>query len=461
MTAARSVSLLGALLVMMVLTRILDEAEYGQYQKLWLLFTVLSPGIINTAVQTLYYRGGSESDGNPFWVTTLFVCISGFVISVFTYFASAEIAQVLNAPDLALAFQHFAVYMFFATIAGIGEPIFILIERKKWLLGYNIIYNLIDASLVIIPFLMGYPLEQVILFMIAGPALRSAFLLTITYFHAPEISRNRFSEEISASWSYAQGIIVLSVIALLIFEADKIIVGIFMDSDADFATYVVGAKKIPFLTALIASVSSAFIVQYAKTLSSETRAEAIPAIRHTANRLFILILPATLFGLLYSEEILVLLFEKYAHSAPIFRIYILAMITNIFISDTVILGAGHSHITARISFAELLLNIVFSIILIIPLGLIGPAIATVISRVINVLLCNWYCSYKYGFSTSIFFPVDGAKRIILALIVILTVYGAAILLTGNNWVGFGLTGATTLGITIWQNKNIGRTQQNA
>lgn len=458
MTVARSISLAGALLVMMVLTRLLDEHQYGQYQKLWLIFTLLCPALINTAVQTLYYRGGSEKSGNPFWVAFTFVVFSGIAVASATFLFAGYVSDFINAPELSVALRYFSIYMLFATIAGIGEPLFILIERKKWLLGYNLVYNLFDAGLVIVPFLLGYTLEQVVLFMLAGPAIRSLFLLLLLLSQAPKIQRATWHEELSISAKYASGIITLSLLGLLIFEADKLVVAIFMPSDADFATYVVGAKKIPFLTALIASVSSAFIVQYAQKLSSKDRAEVIPAIRHTANRLFVLILPATLFGLYYAEEILVVLFEKYAHSAPIFRIYLLAMITNIFISDTVILGAGESRVTARFSALELLINIIFSILLIIPLGLIGPAIATVMGRCVHVAACNWYCNKHYQIPWQVFFPVSGWQNIGIAWLGISLSFVMFDVILDLVWIGFIVTGSFTLGITIWQNKHVGRMQ---
>lgn len=453
---ARSISLLGALVVMMVLTRILDESAYGQYQKIWLLFTLLSPGFVNTAVQTLYYRGGAtEHKSGAVWAMFGLLSIAAVLISLIAFFGASFWASTFNSPELATVFQYFAIYIFLATIAGIAEPIFILIDRKKWLLGYNIVYNSVDAALIIIPFLLGYSLETVVLFMIAGPALRLFFILSLSARHTGKLDYENFSSEMSLSAQYAKGILMVSFLGLLIFEADKVIVSIFMADDADFATYVVGAKKIPFMMALVASVASAFIVQYAKQLTDRKFAEVTPAIAHTTNRLFLLILPAILFGFLYSEEILVLLFEKYAHSAPIFQIYILSMVLNLFISDTVILGTGESKVYARISAIELLLNIILSIALIFPLGLLGPAVATFIARFVNVMLCHLHCKVKYDISMRTFFPGRPASMLLISLPVIA---GMAYLLSFANWhayISMGITGAVMVFLTLWQNRKIG------
>lgn len=452
MTAARAISVVTALLVMMALTRILDPMDYGAYKKLWLVFMLFSPGITSMLVKTLYYRGEVSDFNRALWTAvTLALLLSGSITLV-VLIGGPVLSSLLQAPEIQQALQWFALYILFATYSSLAEPVFVMAGRKKWLLAYNLTYNIIEAGLIVIPFYAGLPLETVVQIMTLGPFLRSLFLTFFAYQQggAPVFSKIR--KEIPSSLSYGFGVLLIFITGIGITQIDKLIVATFFESEELYAIYVVGAQTLPLVPAFISSVTSAFVVQYAGQLASNDYQPVLQAIRSATNRLFLIITPIIVTCFFLAEPIMVVLFDQYAESAPVFQIYALSTLYKLFLAETLLLATGKTRVIAVFNAGEVLVNIPLSLMLIPFLGILGPALATLVAHLAAVLALSMYTAKTEQISLTALMP-SGRIRPLLISLPVLGFISYLLIQSGlPNLVVVAVGGALCAGVIAFHNR---------
>jgi len=417
MTIARSLSALFAFAVMIVLTRILPEEGYGAYRKLWLLYGLTGPMFVSSLVGTLYYRGGVAKERSiAIWANILLAGFYSLLVGLLGFFGAPLWSEVFNSPGLTAGFRHFAPYMMFSTFAGIAEPIFVIIERKRWLLYYNLVYNIAETFLIIVPFWMGLPLGQVVLLMSIGPALRTLYLVGLALRKSGRLSSwATLKGELPASLRYGLGIMLTAFIGVAIQDADKWIISNYFNSDRIYAIYAVGARKIPFVAAVATSVGLSIISQYSKEMSKGNYKPLLRAVKKSTNQLSLVLLPLLVVMFIFAEELMVVIFKKYAASAPIFRIYLGTIITSMLFPQSFILGMGLSQVQARMGALELVVNLGLSLWLVRYMGLLGPAVGTLAGSLFYTALLMRYARKNYGISYAHFLPSLSLWPMILSL----------------------------------------------
>lgn len=445
MTLSRSISMISALIVAMILTRILPENQYGLYRKLWLVFMLIGPALMGSINGTLYYRGGISTNRDAALITGAALSLmSSLFVGLAGYFGASWFATLFNAAKAVQALQLFSVYMLFAVFAGFAEPLFVLINRKRWLIAYAIIYNILEMGLIVIPFALGCNLRVIVLIMSIGPLLRCLFLIWLLVQSIqkwPDISH--FRAELKHSLSFGGGLLLVAIAGMASYEVDKWVVSAHYQSDMIYAIYAVGARKIPFLSAITASITSSLVVHYTSDLSDHKYQSMIPAMRRTTDNLFLLVSPALVFSFFFATQIMVLLFHKYASSAPVFQVYLFTIATQFFFAESVIQGTGNSRINALAGLADLITNLVLSLYLINKIGLIGPAIATLASHIAFQLVMMVYCKVRLGMHFSDFMPTQRIWPLLITLpcFIIVTLFIKK--LVPNEWIG--MIGTAALG----------------
>lgn len=451
-TVARSVGIVSALLVMMALTRILDPSDYGAYKKMWLVFILLSPGITSMLVKTLYYRSEVAGSSHVVWTIISIGAMASVIVALIISLGSEVLASLLQTPELSTPLQWFGIYTLLATYSSVSEPIFVHVHRKKWLVGYNITYNFIEMCLIIVPFYLGYPLETVVKFMIAGPLMRSIFVSWFAYKQVGGPDFLQIKKEIPPSLNYGLGVLLIFITGVGVLHIDKLIVATLVDSDEQYAIYVVGAQQLPIVPAFISSISAALVVQYSAQLYENELKPALNAIKAATNRLFLLITPLIVVSFFMAEPIMVVLFDQYAESAPIFQIYAIALIHRLFLAEPLLLATGKPRVIAGISVAEILLNIPMSLMLLPAFGILGPAIATLIAHFAGSFAMIVYVSKSEKISMSHFMP-SGKIWPLLVTLPVLGIICYILLQTGfHNLIILALSGVACGLIILFHNR---------
>jgi O-antigen/teichoic acid export membrane protein len=93
-----------------------------------------------------------------------------------------------------------------------------------------------------------------------------------------------------------------------------------------------------------------------------------------------IIYPLMVYLFIFSEEFITLIFSsKYSGSAPVFRIYLAALIPNVTWYGALLVALGKSRDVFIASSLSLICNLILNLLLIQGFGFLGPAYATVIT----------------------------------------------------------------------------------
>ena len=130
-------------------------------------------------------------------------------------------------------------------------------------------------------------------------------------------------------------------------------------------------------------------------------AEALGELKLRSTRLMHLCYPIVAIVMLFSP----LLFEQlfgiaYKESALIFNIYLLLTLTQLVFPQTVLMARGGAKVLWYISLAELMVNVVASLVLLSYFGLIGIVWGTLIAFVFEKIVLLVFVRKKYGIQTS-------------------------------------------------------------
>lgn len=412
-TVARSISIVSALLVSMILARIISAELLGQYKTIWMLYGVLGPVVTSSMSGLMYYLGKDDTRLPQTITVSLAISLfSGIVMLLLVILGFPWWEQLFHAQGMFGAFRNFGVYMFFSGFSSGIESVFILKHRNKWLFYHNLISNAIELITVVVPFYLGYSLETVTLFMILSPFLRSVFLVAFTSNEWRFTTWISIKPELKNDLNYYGGLVMVAMAGVASIHMDSWFVRWFYVDDALFAHYVMGARKIPFLSALLSAISSALIVQLGKRLQNGQLTDTFLFIRTISSTLFSALIPFLMIFLLYAKQLMLLLFDGFQASAPVFQIYLGTVIVHFLFADTVLLALGNSKNVFWASLIELLVNAVLSISFLYIIGFTGPAWATLISHFVYIGICKIQADKKLGQKIPFrnYFSIRNAKR---------------------------------------------------
>lgn len=386
----------------MVLTRLLSESEYGAYRTVWILYGVMGPVVTSALTGLLYFRAGEQANvANTLASVSVWSVFFGLIMAAFMALGFPIWKIIFHADGLQTAFLHFSVYLFFSGVTSSIEAIFIIKERKKWLFAHNLVSNSIEFSSVVIPFSLGYSLETVTLLLIIAPFLRTIFMILFIWKDVIAANWKNLKTVFLSDGKYMSGLLLITLSGIAAVQLDSWVIRWFYEDNAIFAIYTVGARKIPFLSALMSSVSAAIIVQIGKLLKEGKLHEAMPFLARTSGAIASIMLPFIAVVFVFAEELILLLFGGYKESAPIFKIYLGTVLVHFFLTDTILLAKGKTNLVLRAGVVELMVNIALSIPSVYVIGITGPAWVTLITHVVFVLLCAKLVNKEFSTHQSI------------------------------------------------------------
>ncbi len=227
---------------------------------------------------------------------------------------------------------------------------------------------------------------------------------------------------------YSSFVFLAGIAGRMIYETDSIIIGIFLSTSA-ITYYAVGWKLIAYLREL-ASLASNVLVPVAsdfesKRLVQENRKLLIEGTKY-------LFLMSLFFGIIFvfmGRDIITLwIGEKYSPVAyPILLVLALSELFALpqYVSSSILYGWGKHRFFSFLCIGEAIANLLLSLILVKPYGLIGVAMGTVIPHVISTtLILPFYVCRELKLSLGFYFgkaflpPLWGVLPFIVYVILI-------------------------------------------
>lgn len=382
---SKAVGVLLSLVISMILSRYLSVTSYGYYKEILLVYNTLVPILtlgIPTSINYFVPRSQSKEESkNYVYQSYLILFILGMSLTIFMYFGARFLSiNIFHTSALIPLFK------IFSPIPVLSMPalfyINLLICENKTLLAAKL--SLIFATVRFIFILLVLFIFHAGLFFI----ILSILLYSIVQFVAVTIlyinlyGKIKFipnSNLLKSQLSYAIPIAATSVVGILTAQTDKLMVSYFFNP-AKYAIYANGAIEVPFIGIITGSVNAVILPEFVKNWKAGKIDKMLTLWWNAMRKVGAILIPLMFFLLLYSKELLVLLFSsKYELSASIFSIYLLKLPLRITVFGSILLAMGLSKAVFRYATYTLILNIVLNYLFIKFVGFKGPAIATVVA----------------------------------------------------------------------------------
>lgn len=385
------------------LGRFLGPSDYGIYAVVISLMTMVNL-ILSTGIPQAVSKYVAHGEGNELHVKRTAQKLQLFfslVLFVLYYFLADQLAIMLNDPGLApyLRLSSFIVpgYALHALYIGYFNG---LKEYGKQSLMV-ILYSIFKVVFILGFAITSYGLSGAI----TGFILSSVSIMILGFYFGYLVKKklpapNNEHSLISARTilDFATPIVFYSVATNLIMSFDLFFVKAYLtDMDAGIYSAVSTISKVPFY--VIAGIYGALFPAISSMSAHNDRSQmTLQIIKSVKYSMFILV-PSTLFIVLFSEQLLSFLFsEQYSAGAATLGVLTIGMgffgLFSLF--TTVINGSGQPRVSMIMSLFVLVLDLLLNQSFIPLYGIAGAAMATCISCLLGLAVSFAYVYRKYN-----------------------------------------------------------------
>lgn len=366
-----------------VLSAGLTLQEYGSYSQAILVASVATSLIMFGLGDGLNYFYNKESDDNSdreaFVNTIFFIEVLVGIIGAIAICSSRNlIAKQFANPDVSILLCIISIKPMLDNISYLYQLLFISIQKAKVIAIRNLTISI--AKVAIIWYCVQF-CSDVKLICAALVILDIANWIIFKWLLSKEdlrINVNKADLKLVksiVSYSFPMGVYALT--STLLRDVDKLVVGK-LASTSELAVYANCSKILPFdlIATSFATVLIPYIMKYV------TSGDKISVEKLLANYIrigYYSVWTLAVSVLITSEQVIDFLYSsKYVVGKSIFILYLFDSMIRFACFHLLLTAKGHSKDIMIYSFASLIANISLNIVLYSILGLIGPAVSTVI-----------------------------------------------------------------------------------
>lgn len=392
--------LVGIFLSPFILHRLGDSA-YG----IWVLIFSLTGyyGLFDLGIRSSVVRyvskftatGESEKlnrlVNTSLWSYTLI----GAVAMLITFAGSSFVDSIFKIPAEFLTTARW-LFLMVGTSVSLGFPLGIFsgilegLQRFYFLNVTNVISSVLRAILIVIALQHGYGLLTVAIITVILPLLISILRAVITLRILPLKFHLKYFDRVSLREmaSYSSATFVVMIAFKLRFKTDELVIGAFLSSTA-ITYFSIGDRLLDYASEVVSSLAQIFV-----PWSSQSEAKGD---MHGLRRMFVLgnracaliIFPISLILLILGKSVIqAWVGAKYVETSyPVLVILCIPMTLMLAqgASPRILFGIAKHRTLSWVVAIEAVTNLVLSILLIRPLGIVGDALGTAIPLTVTAL----------------------------------------------------------------------------
>lgn len=389
LTFVQVITTLLGLIVTKLLSVNFTLEEYGTYsQALLVTTTVTSLSILGLTNATNYfYNRTSDETQQEVYLSTIFAIqyVVGLICGILVIVLRGGIAQYFSNVRLKNILIIVAFTPFLTNLIQMYQTLFVSIGKAKVIAIRNLFVSLIRLIAVIIACYVLNNIVTVLVVILGLDIIQVAYfsILFTKYRHPIRVkSANRNLVREILQFSIPMAIYVLT--NSLSRDIDKYVVSAFSNTET-LAIYTNAAKVLPFdmLTASLITVLVPIITRF---INNKQHVEAQDVFKLYLRVGYILTCTFVGGAIAVSEQLMLFLYDrKYLIGLPIFIVYLFIDMIRFANVTTILSGAGKTKILMSISVSMLAANAVLNVIAFKAVGLIGPALITLILTIIMTL----------------------------------------------------------------------------
>lgn len=405
------------LLSPIVLVRLLDMRTYGQYRE-FLLYAMLFLNFLGFGIRSnLLYFIPKDPLKEKFYITntTIFLLITSTVgIGILLLGHSSLLVKASFDFLWPLIF-----YLFFFLNLDCWEEYWLSKRRSEYVLYYATIRMFARMTAIV---LCAYLTRSVILIiwsMVAVEVIRFIFVLGYL------VKTRRLVKRIDRDAVKTQLVFIVpigltTVINYFNSQISQLFISIHLGVTF-LAIYVIGSYQVPVLNIIKSSVSDVIFPEITQRNDQDLNSGL--ELWRKANVVYCaLIFPLFVVFFFYADIIIKLMFtETYSDAIPIFRVYLILMVRRCFEMSVPIRSLNKNKYFLLVNAAQMVVNVGLLFLLYKIFGIIGPALALVLSDIFQAIclsglvmrfykvtitqLLKWRTVFKITLASLLSFPV--------------------------------------------------------
>ncbi len=320
--AARFLSFALTFFIPIVLVRVFDQATFGAYKQLFLLFTVLYAIAQMGVAESLYYfiPSNPEKSGGIVLNSAIVLALAGSLCVGALAARASDVAQRLGNPSIAPYVAPIGVFLLLMLVTAILEISMVSAKRYTLAAWTYFSSDVARTLFLVVPALVFRTLAALLAGAVAFAALR--FLVCVAYLLHEYGSELRVDlASLRRQLAYALPFELAIIVDTLQNNYHQYTVSHAFGVVA-FATYSVGCLQLPFVDFVAGPAANVMMVRMAGDLARGARANVLEIWRDTTRKLALVFFPLFALLVLSSREIILLLFtERYAAAIPVFVLW--------------------------------------------------------------------------------------------------------------------------------------------
>jgi len=389
LVVGRTIGFAASFIIPILLVRTFNQAEFGTYKQLFLIYgTLYGLAQFGMAESLYYFVPRKPQEAGPYIANTIItLALAGAACLGLLWFAEDRIVVWLSNPQLA---DHVVLLGGFLALMLVSAAFeIVMVARKRhltaaWTYGAS---DVVRTILLVIPAFMHGGMRAVLWGGVAFGAVRVvAMLHWLHREYGADLRPNR------ALWKYqlAYALPFALAVGIEVLQANlhSYVVASKFDA-ATFAIYAVGCLQIPLVDLITTSTANVMMVKMAEDGLHEQHGTALELWHHTMSRLALLIFPLAVVLLLLSRDVIITLFTgTYVASVPIFMAWTLTIIPAVFCVDAVLRAYAQTRFLFVMNLIRLGLVVGLISWCLSTFGLIGAVLVTLLAttavRIISI-----------------------------------------------------------------------------
>jgi len=383
LTIGRSFGFAVTFFIPVVLVRVFDQAAFGTYKQLFLVFATLYFIAQAGMAESLFYFVPREQGRRGAYIANAAIGLGilGLASGALLWAGAPAIAARLNNTALAESLPWIGAFLFLMLVSAGLEIVLIARGRFAWAAASYGLSDLLRAALFIVPGLVTRRLEWVLIGAVAFAALR--VVVTLGYFvgefrGALRPGKAALKEQLAYALPFGAAVLIETIQASL----HQYVVAARFDA-ATFALYAVGCLQIPFVDFVAGPAGNVMMVRMSERLAAGDRGSIVALWHQTTLRLALVFFPLTALLLVVGRSLIVVLFTPaYAASAPIFLAWSLSILFPVLQTDGVLRVFARTRFLLLVNVTRLLLILGTIFWFLSTFGLMGAVLATLSGMIV-------------------------------------------------------------------------------
>ena len=362
-----------------VLVRLFDQATFGTYKQLYLIFgTLFGLAQLGMAESLFYFvPERARRAGRYVFNAMLVLAGAGALCAVGLWLLRDVIAGAMNNPALAETLPYVGWYLLFMLMASVLEIVMTARKRHRVASATYATSDVLRATLSIVPVIFIQDLRWLMGWAVVFAAARFvAALVYVTREFGADFRPRRILAARQAA--YAGPFSVAVLIELMQAQFHLYFVSYHFDA-ATYAVYAVACLQIPLVEFLSSSVGNVLMVRM-RELAKVSAAAVLAVWRDTVAKLARVMFPMVAVLLVTAHDFITTLFTpEYAASVPIFMVWALSILFAAIPADCGLRVYAQNRYLIGLNIVRLIVVVALVSPLMNRYGLVGPAAATLLA----------------------------------------------------------------------------------